>query len=138
MRGRWVWDEVLSKWVTREALNKRRATVAKTKRATLFVKRPEFGAWVYDHRTGERRPKGTTARVDGPRLGMLGLDYVQNPADGKRYTCLKAYERAVRSAGCEIVGGMDPKSYVPERRIGPTKAEIVGEIKRVQQELNSR
>ncbi len=139
MRGKWVWDDVIGKWVTREELNARRAKAAKPKRATLFVRRPEFGAWVYDHRTGERRPKGSApARAAGPHLGILSLDYLQNPADGQRYTCMRSYERAVKRAGCEIVGGMDPKSYVPERRIGPTKAEVVSDIKRSMEELNSR
>jgi len=139
MRGKWVWDDVLSKWVTREALNRRRAKAAKPKRATLFVKRPEFGAWVYDHRTGERRPKSAGApRVAGPHLGVLGLDYVQNPVDGQRYTCMRAYERAVKRGGCEIVAGMDPKSYLGKRYEGPSMAEVVGDVKRSLEELNSR
>jgi len=140
MRGRWVWDDTISKWVTREELNARRARTSKAKRAKLpTVKRPEFGSWVWDHRTGERRPKGTaTPRAAGPHLGVLGLDYVQNPVDGQRYTCMRSYEKAVRRAGCEIVAGMRPESYVGKRYEGPSKAEIVGDIKRSLQELNSR
>lgn len=138
MRGRWVWDDVLSKWVTREALNARRAKT-KTKRANIFAKRPEFGTWVYDNELGKLVPKvARVARADGPHIGVLSLDYVQNPVDGQRYTCMRAYEKAVKRAGCEIVGGMKPESYLGKRYEGPSKAEIVGDIKRSLEELNSR
>lgn len=43
------------------------------------------------------------------------LDYVLNHADGKRYTDKREYERAVRRAGCEIVGNEElPDTKPPE------------------------
>ena len=43
------------------------------------------------------------------------LDDVLNHADGKRYTDKRAYERAVRAAGCEIVGNEQlPDTKPPE------------------------
>ena len=138
MRGRFVRDDVLSKWVTREALNARRAK-AKTNRASIFPRRPEFGTWVYSKELGKLVPKGNRQpRTDGPHLGILGLDYVQNPVDGQRYTCMRAYEKAVKRGGCEIVAGMKPESYVGQRYTGPSKAEMVGEVKRAMEEINSR
>jgi hypothetical protein len=43
------------------------------------------------------------------------LDDLLNQADGKRYSDKRSYERAVRDAGCEIVGNEHlPDSAPPE------------------------
>lgn len=62
------------------------------------------------------------------------LDGVLNPADGKRYDSKSKYYRAVRDAGCEIIGNepMTPKArqYDP----GP----VAPDIKRAIEQLRSR
>lgn len=74
-----------------------------------------------------------------PRRGRLGvmvisdtLDGVMNPADGRRYDSKSAYARAVRAAGCEIVGNEVPiqaaRGRVPEGGVG-------GDVRRAIEEL---
>lgn len=56
------------------------------------------------------------------------LDDVVNHADGRRYSSKRAYYRAVRAAGCEIVGN----EKMPERRpVEPTgiAADLVQAIR---------
>jgi hypothetical protein len=55
------------------------------------------------------------------------LDYVQNMADGKRYSSKSAYYKAVRAAGCEIVGNENPSNGVSERASLP---DPIHDIKR--------
>lgn len=51
--------------------------------------------------------------VQGPshyaRSDDLGINGVLNPADGKRYDSRSAYERAVKAAGCVILGDDAPR-----------------------------
>jgi len=52
------------------------------------------------------------------------LDDVLNHADGKRYSDKRAYERAVRAAGCEIVGN----EHLPDTKpaeMPPVEPDIV-------------
>ncbi len=65
------------------------------------------------------------------------LDYVQNPADGQRYTSKAAYYGAVRRAGCEIIGNESQAKHTAPRA-EPSTAEVVGDIKRSIEELSSR
>lgn len=51
------------------------------------------------------------------------LDDVLNHADGKRYSDKRAYERAVRAAGCEIVGNEMPTASAPAE-LPPVEADI--------------
>ncbi len=53
----------------------------------------------------------------GPRPGAPmvisdTIDGMMNPADGQRYDSKRAFYRAVRRAGCEVVGN----ERLPERR----------------------
>lgn len=60
------------------------------------------------------------------------LDYVLNHADGKRYTDKRAYERAVRDAGCEIVGNERLPDVAP-----PEMPAVEPDIVRALEELGA-
>lgn len=51
-------------------------------------------------------PARTMTRADfpAPFTRADGMDATWNPCDGKHYESRSQYERAVKSAGCEIVG----------------------------------
>jgi hypothetical protein len=51
------------------------------------------------------------------------LDYVMNPADGKRYSSKSKYYKAVRAAGCEIMGS-DTSAPPPRKDIGDPVHDI--------------
>jgi hypothetical protein len=73
----------------------------------------------------------TAANAD-PRLHVISdnLDGVLNPANGLRYGSKRAYEKAVRAAGCEIVGNekiQQRKPFDP----GPVAPDIKAAIERL-------
>lgn len=68
-----------------------------------------------------------------PNIILDGMDYVMNHADGKRYTSKRAYERAVRAAGCVITGNEDTSKYV-KRQESPS--DIKDDIRRAIAELS--
>jgi hypothetical protein len=53
----------------------------------------------------------------GPYVISDNMDYVQNHADGQHYDSKRAFEKAVRRAGCEIVGNdqsmLKPREFQP-------------------------
>lgn len=51
-----------------------------------------------------KAPPARSTAVPLPQISRTSLDYVWNPVDGKKYTCSRTYERAVKAAGCEIIG----------------------------------
>ncbi len=57
----------------------------------------------------------------GANIISDNLDYMFNHADGKRYTSKRAYDRAVRQAGCEIAGNEITPGRLrpPDRRTRP-------------------
>ena len=57
------------------------------------------------------------------------LDYVQNMADGKRYTSKSAYYKAVRRAGCEIVG--NEKQKAAPKTLGDPTAEVAAAVQHI-------
>lgn len=68
----------------------------------------------------------------GPNVIRDELPDLMNHADGKRYSSKRAFERAVRAAGCEIVGNEKlTRREVPLDPVGP-------DIKRAIDELRSR
>jgi hypothetical protein len=77
------------------------------------------------------------AHSDGPSVISDELDYVQNPADGRRYTSKSRYYAEVRARGLEIVGNEDLAKHTP-RRAESTQADIVAHIKRAMEEVGSR
>jgi hypothetical protein len=63
-------------------------------------------------------PRGQRSRAPaGSYVISDSLDDVMNHADGQRYSSKRAYERAVRRAGCEIVGN---EKFPEPRRAEPT------------------
>lgn len=103
----------------------------------------ETGRWIWDEAQMRmvpaheyRRTKyasGARSDLPMPMLIRDELDYVENPADGARYTSKRAYERAVRDAGCEIIGN-EPLNPAPKPEL-PSPGE---ELSRVWDELESR
>lgn len=59
------------------------------------------GRKVYRRVPGERKARSDLPR---PYLRPDGMSDVWNPVDGRHYDSKSAYERAVKAAGCEIVG----------------------------------
>jgi hypothetical protein len=51
-----------------------------------------------------RRRERARSSLPAPSVIRDELDGVKNPVDGKTYDSKSAYYRAVKSAGCEIVG----------------------------------
>lgn len=75
------------------------------------------GTWVWDRNKRKLVPKHiyaqpNEARSDLPAPMIISdtLDYVQNPANGRTYTSKSKYYKAVRDAGCEIVGNETPSA----------------------------
>ncbi|MFZ5624437.1 MAG: hypothetical protein ACOY71_08385 [Gemmatimonadota bacterium] len=61
-----------------------------------------------------------------------GMDAIENPVNGLLYDSRSAYYRAVRDAGCEIVGNERPKRVIKKPPpVGP-------DIKRAIEQLQSR
>lgn len=87
-----------------------------------------------DHRTGEFLDAAALAKRDreprrsGPMVISDGLDGVLNPADGRRYDSKRAYYRAVRAAGAEIVGNETQKQTPPPPP--PVRPDIIAAMKR--------
>ena len=71
------------------------------------------GVWIV--RNGELIPKHLAPPLhprfgEGPMVIGDGLPDVLNPVNGKIYDSKHAYERAVRDAGCHILGGEMPSA----------------------------
>jgi hypothetical protein len=56
------------------------------------------------------------------------MDLMHNPADGRMYDSKRRFERAVREAGCEIIGNERPKPR--QREIAPGLGRTVAEVMR--------
>jgi hypothetical protein len=78
----------------------------------------------------ERRARAQTVRSDFPAPMVIrdALDGVVNPCDGKRYDSKGAYYRAVKDAGCVIVGNEAEKmAAAPHPARSNIKPEEVSE-----------
>lgn len=51
-----------------------------------------------------RRPVAARSHLPTPMIRSDGMTATWNPVDGKHYESKSEYERAVKAAGCEIVG----------------------------------
>ncbi len=78
------------------------------------------GVWVQHPSTGELIPKHlyhrpTVARSDlaSPMVISDSLDGVWNPINGQRYDSKRAYYKAVRAHGGEIIGNESPRGSGP-------------------------
>lgn len=83
-----------------------------------------------------RRERTEAARsgLPAPMIIRDHLDGVQNPCDGKTYDSKSAYYRAVRDAGCEIVGNEAEKIAANTTASAPpavTRAEVAEAIRKV-------
>jgi hypothetical protein len=74
------------------------------------------------------------SRLAAPYVVRASLDYVRNPVDGKPYTCRHAYERAVKAAGCEIVGS---EAALPRRRRRAPPEGLARDLTRAWQKLEA-
>jgi hypothetical protein len=81
-----------------------------------------------------RRFVGQRGDVAAPMLIRDGMDPIRNHADGGIYDSKSAYYKAVRAAGCEVVGNdsslakAKPKEYVPEG-VGHDIKRAIDELK---------
>lgn len=75
---------------------------------------------------GTEPPLDATGRA--PMVVSDGLADVLNPADGKRYDSKRAYYRAVRAAGAEIVGNETQRQAPPPPP--PVRPDIIAAMKR--------
>lgn len=92
----------------------------------------------YVLRDGQLVPKHLAAPREGgagPFVITDGMDPTMNPADGRTYDSRSQYVRAVKAAGCEIVGN----DLMGHRSARNFDAGPVGpDIKRAIAELGSR
>jgi hypothetical protein len=94
--------------------------------------------WVY--RNGELVDKRLAPPLhpqfaNAPGVIRDTIEPTMNPANGKRYDSKRAYERAVRAAGCEIAGNEKPSSYMGALPIMP---DPVPDIKAAIEQVESR
>jgi hypothetical protein len=80
-----------------------------------------------------RRRERARSSLPCPSIISDALDYVQNPVDGKRYDSKSAYYRAVKDAGCEIVGNEAEKMMsAPTAKSNVKQDEIVEAMRKVE------
>lgn len=96
----------------------------------------ERGVWVV--RNGQLIPRHLATPLHaqfGTAPGVItdSMGSTLNHADGKRYDSKRAYEKAVRRAGCEIVGN----EKQPERRLTPM-SDPSDTIKQAIEQIESR
>lgn len=74
-----------------------------------------LGKMVPAHEFYARKFDGVkTSDLPMPMVISDHLDYTMNPADGKRYSSKSAYYKAVRRAGCEVIGNEAPSASAPK------------------------
>lgn len=84
--------------------------------------------WVYDRQQMKpvlkqfyRAPNESRSDLPAPMIISDTLDYVQNPANGQTYTSKSKYYKAVRDAGCEILGSEKPSASPKPQLDDPVK-----------------
>ena len=86
------------------------------------------GVWVM--RDGELIPKHLAPPLH-PKHGVSAyvigdtMDHTMNPVNGRHYDSKSAYYKAVRAAGCEIIGNENPANGVGQRPEMPDPGEDV-------------
>lgn len=73
------------------------------------------------------------SELHAPMLIRDCMDATLNPADGKRYTSKREYYRAVRRAGCEIVGNENMAKHIKPKDLSDPTPDIIDAIKKVNQ-----
>lgn len=74
------------------------------------------------------------SHLAAPYVARAHLADVRNPVDGRRYTCRHAYERAVKAAGCEIVG---KEAAVPQSTDRKVTLDVGRDLKRAWEQLET-
>lgn len=88
-----------------------------------------FEAWPRECipvRESKRSPLGV------PYIRSDGMDAVLNHADGQMYDSKSSYERAVKAAGCEIVGNDMAEPSRPEPTVEPVEQDIKTAIQQLE------
>lgn len=89
--------------------------------------------WVKVAAARRARALATRSELPAPMIIRDGLDGVLNPCDGKRYDSKGAYYRAVKDAGCVIVGNEAEKMMsAPPARADVKPEEIVDAMRKVE------
>lgn len=94
--------------------------------------------WVYDRAQMKpvlkhlyRRPNESRSDLPAPMIVSDTLDYVQNPVNGQTYSSKSKYYKAVRDAGCEILGSEKP-SASPKPQLDDPGADIKQAIEQLE------
>jgi hypothetical protein len=100
---------------------------------TRYVFREGLG--VIEAHLAPPRTRGPRSSLPMPYIRSDGMSDTLNPANGQMYDSKSAYEKAVRAAGCEIVGD-DPGFHSPkEPDFTPDNREIERDIKQAIDQL---
>lgn len=93
--------------------------------------------YFWDRAAREGRGDWVLAAPGRGRPGVMvisdRLDGVLNPVDGRRYDSKRAYARAVRAAGCEIVG--TDRMFGAGRRAGIEPRDVGRDVRRAIEQL---
>lgn len=96
--------------------------------------------WIWDRHQQKpvlkhlyREPPPARSDLPAPMIISDHLDYVQNPADGQTYTSKRSYEKAVRAAGCEIIGNEKPSASAR-----PQMDDPVNDIKQAIEQVSAK
>ena len=79
--------------------------------------------------------KRKRSELPAPFIRSDGMDPIMNHANGQMYDSRSAYERGVRDAGCEIVGGEKIK---PNARPVLSDRELKQDIKTAMDQVEAR
>lgn len=85
-----------------------------------FVWREGLG--VIEAHKAPRKP-AARSHLAAPYIRADGMDTTWNPANGQHYDSKSAYEKAVRAAGCEIVGNDKAFSEPKQREFSDATSE---------------
>jgi len=77
------------------------------------------------------QPNEARSDLPAPMIISDHLDYVQNPVNGKTYSSKSKYYKAVREAGCEILGNEKP-SASPKAQLDDPVSDIKQAIEQVE------
>lgn len=92
---------------------------------------------LYEAHKAPPRPRGPRSRLSAPYIRTDGMDVIVNHANGLLYDSKSAYYRAVKDAGCEIVGD-DPNWGQPKAPEFESPDGIEQDIKDATEQLEAR
>lgn len=104
---------------------------------TRYLWSPIKRKWVApEERMSERAAEAMRAALPAPTVIGDSMEATLNHADGRRYTSKRAYERAVKAAGCEIVG--NDASFARRKPKTYDAGDLKSDIKRAIEEVGGR